>query len=193
MTNHNQTDTKRRGVFVFIFLAIATILEFGIAVFTSMWGFLVLLAIIKAGLVMYYYMHIQRLFEQDIETDHKSYAFKLVTNRLGLWLFMLSDFFIFGGLLLTRFNLLGLTRPDLNQTLGLVVTSVLLVSSFFANRAEASMEKGDRKGFINSFAITITLGILFIAGVIGVEWQLAPFSASDGVQGPVFYTMTGFH
>ena len=193
MTDHNQMDLKRRGVFVFIFLAAATLLEFGIAVYTSMWGLLVLMSVIKAGLVMYYYMHIQRLFEVDEETDHKSYAYKLVTSRLGLWLFMLSDFFIFAGLLLSRLFLLGLNRPDLNQTLGLIVTSVLLISSFFANRAEVSMEKGDRKGFITSTIITITLGILFIAGVLGVEWQLAPFKASDGVQGPVFYTMTGFH
>jgi cytochrome c oxidase subunit III len=193
MTEHSQMDTRRRGVIVFLFLAIATIVEFGVAVYTSMWGLLALLAVIKAGLVMYYYMHIHLLFEPDAATDHKSYAFKLVTNRLGLWLFMLSDFFIFAGLLLTRLFLLGLTRPDLNQTLGLIVTSVLLVSSFFANRAEASMVLGDIKGFTRSIAITITLGILFIAGVLGIEWQLAPFSASDGVQGPIFYTMTGFH
>ena len=52
------------------------------------------------------------------------YKHKLATNRLGLWLFILSDIFLFVGLLVTRFYLLGAAnRPDVNQYLGLVVTS----------------------------------------------------------------------
>ena len=35
------------------------------------------------------------------------YREKLATNRLGLWLFIVSDAFIFGGLLVSRFYLLG--------------------------------------------------------------------------------------
>ena len=178
---------------IFGILTILTLIEFGLAVYLNNWGLLTLLAIIKAGVVMYYYMHVYRLFEPDQVTDQHSYAYKLVTNRLGLWLFMLSDAFIFGGLLISRFNLMGFTRPELSQTLGLVVTAVLLVSSFFANRAETSMANGDRKQFIVSTVVTISLGILFIVGVLGIEWQLAPFGASDGVQGAVFYSMTGFH
>jgi cytochrome c oxidase subunit 3 len=58
-----------------------------------------------------------------------------------------------------RMNLLGLTRPNLNQTLGLVVTAVLLISSFFMNRGETLMEKGDRKGFLNNTLITFVLGL----------------------------------
>ena len=54
-------------------------------------------------------------------------AYKLATNRLGLWLFFISDGFVFGGLLVTRFYLMGGQRPDLEQFLGLIVTSVLLI------------------------------------------------------------------
>ena len=126
-------------------------------------------------------------FSRSIRTPTaKSYAYKLVTNRLGLWLFLVSDAFIFGGLLIARINLLGLTRPDLNQYLGLTVTSVLLFSSFFMNRAETAMALGNRKQFILGLSGTLALGILFLIGVIGVEWQLAPFGPGDGVEGAVF-------
>ena len=127
-------------------------------------------------------------------TDTKStYGYKTGTNRLGLWLFIISDAFVFGGLLVTRFYLFGGVRPELNQLLGLAVTTILLVSSFFMNRAETSMAHGDRRGFLNGTLITIILGILFLIGVVGIEWQIAPFSPSDNVMASVFYSMTGFH
>ncbi len=125
--------------------------------------------------------------------EKHTYAYRTATSRLGLWLFLLSDSFVFGGLLVTRFYLLGGHRPDLNQFLGLGVTSVLLISSFFMNRAEVMMSLGNRRGFVTSLLITMGLGILFLAGVIGVEWRTAPFGVSDGPQGAVFYMMTGMH
>jgi cytochrome c oxidase subunit 3 len=121
------------------------------------------------------------------------YQYKTGTNRLGLWLFILSDAFVFGGLLVSRFYLLGRTRPDLNQLLGLIVTSILLLSSFFMNRAETAIRFGDKKGFLNGTLLTIALGTLFLIGVVGVEWQIAPFSAGENAAASIFFTMTGFH
>ena len=125
--------------------------------------------------------------------SHESYSYKLATNRLGLWLFILSDAFVFIGLLVARFYLLGGQRPELDQSLGLTVTTVLLISSFFMNRAETSLAHGDRRQFVISTLITMLLGTGFLAGVLGFEWQLAPFGPGDGVQGAVFYMMTGMH
>jgi cytochrome c oxidase subunit III len=181
------------GLMVFVILAVLTAAEFIFAVFLNVWPLLGLMAVLKAGLVMYYYMHISRLFQADKDEDRESFSYKLTSNRLGLWFFMLSDAFIFGGLFISRFNLLGLIRPDTNQFLGVAVTSVLLISSFFANRAEVSMEHGDRKQAIFSLSVTIILGVAFLAGVVGVEWRIAPFGPADGVQGAIFYSMTGFH
>ncbi len=131
-----------------------------------------------------------------MKADEHSYAYKTGTNRLGLWLFLLSDSFVFGGLMVMRLNLLGLTRPNLNQMLGLAVTAVLLISSFFMNRGEVLMENGDRKGFLNNTLVTFLLGLGFLIGVIFVEWRLAAnegLTPSSGAAGAAFYMMTGMH
>lgn len=190
------TDKKadfQFGLSIFILLAFLTVAEFFIAIeFTSTF-LLFMIAIAKAGLVIYFYMHIRKLLNDDSEADRDSHKYKTNSNRLGLWLFLLSDSFVFGGLLVIRFGLMGLSRPELSQLLGLVVTSILLISSFFMNRAEIAITHGDRKNFLVSLAITIILGVVFLAGVVGVEWQIAHFGPSDGPQGAVFYIMTGFH
>jgi len=195
MTHLNKSDALRQGIVIFVFLAVLTGLEFFIAVTLEAIVLLVAVAILKAGLVMYYYMHIYKLNEESGEDRH-SLEYKTATNRLGLWLFLLSDSFVFGGLAVARFNLLGLTRPDLNQLLGLTVTSVLLLSSFSMNRAEVSMEHGDRKNFLLFTALTFLLGAGFVAGVVFVEW---PTAMAEGVTyygsaaGAIFFMMTGMH
>ena len=127
-------------------------------------------------------------------TTPADYARKSANNRLGLWLFLLSDSFLFGGLLVSRYYLLGAgQRPEVNQVVGLIVTSVLLVSSFFMNRAETAATHGDQKSFLQGTLITMILGMLFLVGVVGVEWRIAPFGPADGAAASLFYTMTGFH
>lgn len=195
MEHTDRTGVLRQGIVVFVFLAILTALEFFIARAIGSTALLVAVALIKVALVLYYYMHIYRL-NQTGGDEPNSLAYKTVTSRLGLWLFLLSDSFVFGGLAVSRFNLLGMTRPPLNQILGLSVTSVLLLSSFFMNRAEVSMEHGDRRGFIVGIVVTLILGVAFVLGVLGVEW---PTAISDGVTpsvsaaGAIFFMMTGMH
>jgi cytochrome c oxidase subunit 3 len=193
VTHEKHSGSLNQGLVIFIILAFLTLVEFFIAITNQSLLLLSLVAVIKAGLVLYYYMHIAKLAEPETETDQHSDAWKLATNRMGFWLFILSDAFLFAGLLVTRFNLLGLTRPDLNQYLGLLVTAVLLLSSFFMNRAETQMAQGDQKGFLISTTITLLLGLGFLAGVIGVEWREAPFSVADNVYSGVFFMMTGMH
>lgn len=121
------------------------------------------------------------------------YRYKTGTNRLGLWLFIISDTFVFAGLLVSRFYLFGGLRPELNQVLGVTITAMLLLSSFFMNRAEIAITYGDQRAFLRNTMITIVLGILFLVGVVGVEWQVVPFAPGDNAMASVFFTMTGFH
>jgi cytochrome c oxidase subunit 3 len=122
------------------------------------------------------------------------YRRREATNRLGLWLFLLSDLFVFGGLFVARFYLLGLdTRPELNQVLGLVITSILLLSSYFMYTAETAIRFGETKKFLRNVLITLVLGVVFLVGVVGLEWQIAPAGPDAGVVWSIFYIMTGFH
>jgi cytochrome c oxidase subunit 3 len=120
------------------------------------------------------------------------YRQRLHSNRLGLWLFFISEGFMFGALLVTRFFLWGNSRPDLNQGLGLFVTSILLLSSFFMYRAETAITYDDRKEFLRSLLSAAGLGFLFLVGVVGFEWR-AELRPWDGVFGAVFFGMTGMH
>ncbi len=125
--------------------------------------------------------------------SRRDYLLRVANNRLGLWLFIVSDSFLFGGLMVSRWVLWGNTRPELNQILGLIITSVLLISSFSMNRAEVAIAHGDRKQFIAFLTLTVLLGITFLVGVVGIEWQNAPYAASTNVYGAVFFMMTGMH
>ncbi|GAB4542012.1 MAG: heme-copper oxidase subunit III [Anaerolineae bacterium] len=120
------------------------------------------------------------------------YRHQLRNNRLGLWLFFISEAFLFGGLLVARFYLWGNTRPDLDQTLGLAITSILLLSSFFMNRAETAIAHDDRQSFLESLMVTALLGVIFLAGVVGFEWG-GHIRPTDGAYGAVLYGMTGMH
>ena len=183
------------GVFIFVYLALLTGLEFLVAVTFNSVPLLLVFALVKAALVVYYYMHIYKL-NLESEPDEHSDDFKTGTNRLGLWLFLISDSFVFGGLMITRINLLGLTRPELNQLLGVAVTAMLLISSFFMNRGETLMHNGDRKGFLLNAGITFVLGLGFLLGVVLVEWPFAiheGLTPSSGPAGAVFFMMTGMH
>jgi len=123
-----------------------------------------------------------------------TYNKKVIANRLGLWLFIFSDLFLFAGLFVARFYLLGTQiRPEVDQLLGLGVTAILLVSSFFMNRAEIAASFGDQKQFLNNTLVTIVLGTLFLVGVVGVEWQISPHGPDYSAAYSLFYTMTGFH
>jgi len=200
-----------QGIIIFAYLAVLTMLEYFVAVAFDAVPILVVVAAIKAALVAYYFMHIYKLnLESHVEDEH-SYAYKAATNRLGLWLFLVSDSFVFGGLMVARINLLGMTRPHLNQLLGLFVTAVLLISSFFMNRGETMMHNGDREGFLKNTMITFFLGLAFLLGVVLIEWHTVPAIAepilhlfgeapgtepltpSAGPAGAVFFMMTGMH
>lgn len=192
---HNKQSMLGQGILIFIYLAVLTLLEFFVAISFNSVPLLLVVALVKAVLVVYYYMHVYQL-GADSGEDENSYEYKSGTNRLGLWLFLISDSFVFAGLMVVRVNLLGLTRPHLNQMLGLAVTAVLLVSSFFMNRGETLMKNGDRKGFLTNTLITFLMGLGFLIGVVFVEWRLAAhegLTPSSGTAGAVFYMMTGMH
>ena len=131
---------------------------------------------------------------------------QLQSNRIGLWMFLFSEIFLFGALLVARFYLWGDTRPDLSQEVGLFATIVLLVSSWLVYRGQTAMEFGDRAKFKSNFFWAAVLGTLFLIGVVVFEWNIFGLEAeifgielfghlkiSDGVESGIFFAMTGWH
>jgi cytochrome c oxidase subunit 3 len=136
--------------------------------------------------------------------DLPTYQVNTRHNRLGMWLFFASEGFLFLALLVTRFYLWRgphgeVVRPDLDQFSGLIVTVVLLMSSYFMNRAEISIANNKRSDFLVSLLITAALGTAFLLGVVIWEWGMFPslvkghLKPTDGVFGAVVFGMTGMH
>ncbi|MFQ5380131.1 MAG: heme-copper oxidase subunit III [Dehalococcoidia bacterium] len=112
-------------------------------------------------------------------------------NRAGLWLFFGSEAVLFGLLGTSRFYLEGIQASELNQVLGLGITTILVTSSVTAYIGETAMEH-DRRGIFAVFiSLTILLGLLFGAGV-AYEWSIAHFHKEE-VFGTLFFAMTGLH
>lgn len=131
-------------------------------------------------------------------------------NRLGFWLFIASETFLFGALISTRYvvwadrpeeldRLEWTAFPPEGQVLALFITIVLLASSISAFLAEASIAHDDRRRFLRYTKVTIGLGLLFMVGV-GLEWQeglhgewLGNADTAIATYGSHFYTLIGLH
>ncbi|MEM7800648.1 MAG: cytochrome c oxidase subunit 3 [Chloroflexota bacterium] len=144
--------------------------------------------------------------EHDHHHDHHNpmeptRAEQITMNRFGLWVFCLSESFLFLAILAARFYLwrneeVGILRPDLPQLPALIFTTVLLVSSYFMNRAEVAAAHEDRRNFNISMLITFIMGSVFLYGVVFIEWGLAGeihILPKSGAFGAVFFAMTGMH
>lgn len=58
-------DGLKRGLMIFIALAVLTALEYMIAVFELPAILLWMIALLKAGLVLWFFMHLPRVFSSD--------------------------------------------------------------------------------------------------------------------------------
>ena len=139
---------------------------------------------------------------------HKDY----VGSKMGMWIFLLSEVLLFGGLLVLyaayRFKFRGdfhLAAMELDKILGTLNTLILLTSSLTMALSIASIRKGRRASSSGYLSITILLGLLFLANKY-VEWStkvghgLYPNSPTllERSNGEIlffglYYAMTGLH
>lgn len=67
----NKLSPLTRGIVVFIVLAVLTAIEYFLAgLGVSATAFLVIIALAKAGLVLWFFMHLARVFKSESEGDH---------------------------------------------------------------------------------------------------------------------------
>ena len=132
--------------------------------------------------------------------------------RFGMWLFLLTEIMLFGGLFVAyaayyyRYHEFFVSGGrELELHLGAANTVILLVSSFTVVAAIVALERGSKKISMVLLAVTIVLGALFLCNKY-VEWNhkighgIYPNSEllAEGPQGRaiffgLYFTLTGLH
>jgi cytochrome c oxidase subunit III len=126
---------------------------------------------------------------------------------LGMILFITSEVMFFAGLFAAYFNVRA-NAPHWPPTepaglaehfnlhaepwFALILTIVLVLSSFTCQLGVWAIRRNDRTGYIRAISVTVVLGILFLIGQ-AYDYSTLGFGLGDGVFGTTFYTLTGFH
>jgi cytochrome c oxidase subunit 3 len=116
------------------------------------------------------------------------------TATFGMWVFLLTELMLFGGLFL-GYTAYRLYYPEgwaegshhLNLLIGGVNTAALIVSSVTMAFAVYSVQRNNQKWLGRFLALTALLGLVFL-GLKGLEWYL---HYRDGLVPGVLFTYTG--
>jgi cytochrome c oxidase subunit 3 len=119
------------------------------------------------------------------------------TAVAGMWLFLATEVLFFGGLILSwiysrHWNALGFDAGARQTTLwiGTLNTAVLITSSLVYAAGLAFVRAGDTRRLIQCCALTLALGLAFLALKFGLEWRqdfahhLFPTDAHFRITGP---------
>lgn len=134
-------------------------------------------------------------------TDYLSGADRDGLYRGGMWLFILSDVATFSaGFVYYGFVRVGPWPPgDLPSLLGslvLVNTLILLASSVTLHYGHRALEDGRERRFRRLLALTLALGVVFLAGQVLEYYEFVigeGFTLSSGAFASAFYGLTGLH
>jgi cytochrome c oxidase subunit 3 len=125
---------------------------------------------------------------------HQDTSFQPKANRIGLWLFIVSETFLFGAFLSARWFTTGTLKPEeLNQTLALGLTIVLLVSSISAYLAETSIKYNHRRNFVIFTVFTIAMGLIFMGGVTIELKEAIEAYPPETPYGTSYFMLIGLH
>ena len=119
-------------------------------------------------------------------------------GRLGMALVVATEATFFAFLLFAYFYLASMAvgawppdgAPDLK--LALPNTVILIVSSGTIWWAEAGIKKGKQGQLRLGLAVTLVLGIIFLA-LQALEYSHKTFTPATDAYGSLFFTITGFH
>ncbi len=134
------------------------------------------------------------------------------TGKLGMWIFLFTELFLFGGLFLVysifraKYSAdFHIAAAELNAFIGTMNTVFLLVSSMTVAMALTAIQKGDRKLALFLLLTTILLAALFMLNKY-FEWShkfeygiypgspvLKNMSHGELLFFGLYYMMTGLH
>lgn len=125
---------------------------------------------------------------------HQDMSFQPRANKIGLWMFIFSECFLFAAFLSARYFTTGTERPDsLNQYLALLVTIILLVSSISAYLAETAIKHNHRRYFLIFTAMTIFFGLVFMGGVAIELYEASHKYPPETPFGSSYFMLIGLH
>jgi cytochrome c oxidase subunit 3 len=145
------------------------------------------------------------------ETDNSHGSKGMDIALMGMLLFIASEVMFFAALFGVYFNVRATTvpwPPEGTEFIGwqgsglfglglsVLITIVLVSSSFTMQWATDRIRKGDRTGMNRGLAVTLALGIFFMCMMLFEYFMLVThddFGINSGVYGSLFYVMTGFH
>lgn len=133
-------------------------------------------------------------------------------SKLGMWLFIFTEILLFGGLFIVyavfRYQYpvaFHLANQELDKTIGLINTVILLISSMTVAMSVSSIQRGNKKLTLILLSITLLLAILFLVNKY-FEWGakfhhglypgsgiLQDLSHGDILFFGLYFFMTGLH
>jgi cytochrome c oxidase subunit 3 len=149
-------------------------------------------------------------------SETREFAFEEIKDytgaRLGMWLFILSELLLFGGMfiLYSAYRYKSPTdfhhaSKELDVVLGTLNTILLLTSSLSVAASISAIQKGQRKLSMYLLVVTMTLGLLFLVNK-GFEWgtkiehgiypnspTLLARTKGEILFFGLYYVMTGLH
>jgi cytochrome c oxidase subunit 3 len=132
--------------------------------------------------------------------------------RLGMWLFLVTEMLLFGGLFIA-YSYMRARYPvefhhggaELNATLGITNTVVLLTSSLTVVTSIVAIQRNEKARSMLLLAATVALGLVFLV-IKSFEWgakfhhglypgakHLATLPPGEQVFFGLYFTMTGLH
>ena len=133
-------------------------------------------------------------------------------SKLGMWLFLVTEMVLFGGLFIA-YSYMRHRYPaefhhggaELNVTLGVINTLVLLTSSLTVVLSIVAIQRGEKKSVMGFLSTTVGLGFVFLI-IKSFEWAAkfhhglypnAPYLATlppgEQVFFGLYFVMTGLH
>ncbi|MFC7045476.1 heme-copper oxidase subunit III [Halobacteriaceae archaeon GCM10025711] len=90
----------------------------------------------------------------------------------------------------------GAELPHLVNSLVLVNTGILVLSSITLHWAHSQIRKDNHSGFLAGLAVTLLLGVVFLGGQLYEYYQFIVhegFTLTSGIFGSAFFGLTGLH
>jgi cytochrome c oxidase subunit 3 len=123
--------------------------------------------------------------------------------RWGMIAFLGSELATFGAVFTYYFyirsgpwNPEALGLPDLVGSLVLANTALLVASSFTLHWAHVAIRNENRRNFVLGLAVTLLLGVVFIAGQVYEYYEFIVgegFTITSGIFASAFFGLTGLH